>query len=260
MVPLAFVSSSHLSTMSNAATLQKRRGIIHTSITRLTNRFKDLENNTDKPVTFELAQGITRKHWIRSSGHITTPSLTSMMMKRPFRRSNIYWTTTTTLSLISLRASSSSSMPARLRPTRPLVRSHLDDSHTWRRPCPLLEQPSRPLGKNLLTSPSYVSTRKNLVTARRNSATCVPVSCLSTWRKRMSSPRYKLAWREKSLIHHFKSRSYCSCHHTSLTLPPHPLTEREWNYLNFMCQLSTAIFSTGDPSGSNSARLCTRLS
>ena len=45
--------------MSNAATLRKRRGVVRASITRLTNRFKDLENDTDKPATLELAQGMT---------------------------------------------------------------------------------------------------------------------------------------------------------------------------------------------------------
>ena len=61
MLPLVFVSSSRLSTMSNVSTLRKRRGVVRTSITRLTNRLKDLEADTDKPATLDLAQGMARK-------------------------------------------------------------------------------------------------------------------------------------------------------------------------------------------------------
>ena len=61
MLTLVYVSSSRLSTMSNASTLRKRRGVVRASLTRLTNRFKDLESDTDKPATLDLAQGMTRK-------------------------------------------------------------------------------------------------------------------------------------------------------------------------------------------------------
>ena len=47
--------------MSNTSTLRKRRGIVRASITRLTNRLKDLESDTDKPTALDLAQGMTRK-------------------------------------------------------------------------------------------------------------------------------------------------------------------------------------------------------
>ena len=58
MLPLVFVSSSRLLTMSNASTL---RGVVRASITRLTNRLKDLEVDTDKPATLDFAQGMARK-------------------------------------------------------------------------------------------------------------------------------------------------------------------------------------------------------
>ena len=61
MLPFTFVSSSRLSTMSNTSTLRKRRGIVRASITRLTNRLKDLESDTDKPTALDLTQGMTRK-------------------------------------------------------------------------------------------------------------------------------------------------------------------------------------------------------
>ena len=61
MLPFTFVSSSRLSTMSNTSTLRKRRGVVRASITRLTNRLKDLESDTDKPTALDLAQGMTRK-------------------------------------------------------------------------------------------------------------------------------------------------------------------------------------------------------
>ena len=47
--------------MSDVSTLRKRRGVVRASITRLTNRLKDLESDTDKPATLDLAQGMTRK-------------------------------------------------------------------------------------------------------------------------------------------------------------------------------------------------------
>ena len=47
--------------MSNISTLRKRRGVICASITRLTNRLKDLEKETDRSTTLELARGMTRK-------------------------------------------------------------------------------------------------------------------------------------------------------------------------------------------------------
>ena len=47
--------------MSNISTLRKRRGVACASITRLTNRLKDLEKDADKPATLNLAQGMTRK-------------------------------------------------------------------------------------------------------------------------------------------------------------------------------------------------------
>ena len=47
--------------MSNTSTLRKRRGVVRASITRLTNRLKDLESDTDKPTALNLAQGMTRK-------------------------------------------------------------------------------------------------------------------------------------------------------------------------------------------------------
>lgn len=47
--------------MSNVATLQKRRGVVCTSTTRLTNRLKDLEKDASKPATLDLTRGMTRK-------------------------------------------------------------------------------------------------------------------------------------------------------------------------------------------------------
>ena len=47
--------------MSDVSTLRKRRGVVRTSITRLTIRLKDLESDTDKPATLDLAQRMTRK-------------------------------------------------------------------------------------------------------------------------------------------------------------------------------------------------------
>ena len=61
MLPLISVSSSRLSTMSNASTLRKRRGVVRASITRLTSRLRDLESDTDKPAALDLAQGMIRK-------------------------------------------------------------------------------------------------------------------------------------------------------------------------------------------------------
>ena len=43
------------------STLRKRRGVVRASITRLTNRLKELEGDTDSPVTLDLAGGMTRK-------------------------------------------------------------------------------------------------------------------------------------------------------------------------------------------------------
>ena len=53
--------------MSNISTLRKRRGIIHASITRLTNRLKDLEKDTDRSITLELTYEMTRKLDVRNS-------------------------------------------------------------------------------------------------------------------------------------------------------------------------------------------------
>ena len=47
--------------MSNAANLKKRRGVVRASITRLTKRLKDLENDATNPITLDLARGLTRK-------------------------------------------------------------------------------------------------------------------------------------------------------------------------------------------------------
>ena len=47
--------------MSNVSTLRKRRGVVRASITRLTNRLKELEGDTDSPVTLDLAGGMTHK-------------------------------------------------------------------------------------------------------------------------------------------------------------------------------------------------------
>ena len=47
--------------MSNVSALRKRRGVVRTSITRLTNHLKDLEEDADRPATLELARGMTRK-------------------------------------------------------------------------------------------------------------------------------------------------------------------------------------------------------
>ena len=47
--------------MSNVATLKKRRGVVCASVTRLASRLKDLESDTDKPTTLDLAQGMARK-------------------------------------------------------------------------------------------------------------------------------------------------------------------------------------------------------
>ena len=58
---LIFLVSSRLLTMSNVSTLRKRRGVVRASITRLTNRLKELEGDTDSPVTLDLAGGMTRK-------------------------------------------------------------------------------------------------------------------------------------------------------------------------------------------------------
>ena len=61
MLLLVFLVSSRLSTLSNVSTLRKRRGVVRASITRLTNRLKELEGDTDSPATLDLAGGITRK-------------------------------------------------------------------------------------------------------------------------------------------------------------------------------------------------------
>ena len=47
--------------MSNVPILRKRRGVVRASITRLTNRLKDLEKDADRPATLDLARGMTRK-------------------------------------------------------------------------------------------------------------------------------------------------------------------------------------------------------
>ena len=47
--------------MSNVSTLRKRRGVARASITRLTNRLKELESDAGRPATLDHAQGMTRK-------------------------------------------------------------------------------------------------------------------------------------------------------------------------------------------------------
>ena len=47
--------------MSDLTTLNKRRGVALASITCLANRLKELESDTDKPTTLNLAQGMLQK-------------------------------------------------------------------------------------------------------------------------------------------------------------------------------------------------------
>jgi hypothetical protein len=47
--------------MSDLTTLKKRRGVARASITHLVNRLKELESDTDKPTTLNLAQGMANK-------------------------------------------------------------------------------------------------------------------------------------------------------------------------------------------------------
>ena len=47
--------------MSNISTLRKKRGVVRASITRLTNRLRDLERDADRPATLDLARGMACK-------------------------------------------------------------------------------------------------------------------------------------------------------------------------------------------------------
>ena len=129
MLPLISVSSSRLSTMSNASTLRKRRGVVRASITRLTSRLRDLESDTEKPAALDLAQGMIRKlNALNSEFRTHHQALVDLIDdEEAIQTEQKTLDTTTTSSLNSLYTYSTSSTPVLPRLNRPFVRLRLGD-------------------------------------------------------------------------------------------------------------------------------------
>ena len=213
--------------MSNASTLRKRRGVVRASITRLTDRLKDLVADTDKPATQDLAQGMARMldapdSEFRTHHHalvdlIDDEEALLAEQKTLDDHDDFVAELSARIQQLVNACTPSSDPPLRKIASRRL--SHLKKAlSSVTAAIASSEEESRDV---------CVSMRKNSVTARKNLLTYGTVSYPSTWRKPMNSPRYKRTWKEKSLIVHFKSRSYCVHHHTRPTLPPHLPTVRE---------------------------------
>jgi hypothetical protein len=135
VITLVLVSHPYSLTMSNISALRRRRGIVRTSIARLTNRLKDLEKDADRPATHDLARGITRELDALDSDFCTHHHvlIDSIDHEKTLQREQ------TTLDehddfVAELAACNSSTfVPPRRTPR--LVRLHLGDCLTYGSPC-----------------------------------------------------------------------------------------------------------------------------
>ena len=158
--------------MSNISTLRRRRGVVRASITRLTNRLKDLEKDADRPTTLDLARGMTRKldaldSDFRTHHHALIDLIddeeTLQREQTPLDR----WMNTATLLLNSLLVSHNSSPFVPPRRTPRLVRLRLGNCLTYGRPCHQSAKPSpRPIEAR--TPASYDNMGSNSSISRRN--------------------------------------------------------------------------------------------